>query len=176
MVSSRSEAKAADLSRYAPGTICPRGNIAERRTVDGNCMCNACVAHRRANHASCLREWINANPDKVRAIKIKSAIRHKEAKRAKNAAYKRQNVHKVRADTRWRQALLKSATPKWVDRREIEAIYAEAKRLEEAVGVSYHVDHIIPLRGKDVCGLHVPWNLQAIPAKDNYLKGSRWNA
>jgi hypothetical protein len=62
------------------------------------------------------------------------------------------------------------------DRAAIEAIYQEAKRLTRATGVPHDVDHIVPLHGRDVSGLHVSWNLQAIPRLDNKQKSNRHQA
>lgn len=62
---------------------------------------------------------------------------------------------------------------KWADRSKVRAFYAEAKRLTEATGVPHHVDHIIPLLGEFVCGLHVHTNLQVLPGPDNIRKGNR---
>lgn len=69
------------------------------------------------------------------------------------------------------------ATPSWLtikQKYEIGEFYYAAMKLEEETGTKYHVDHIIPLQGKNVCGLHVPWNLQVIPAKENLSKGNRF--
>lgn len=65
------------------------------------------------------------------------------------------------------------ATPKWVNRDAILAVYLEAKKRRIA-GEDVHVDHIVPLDGKTVSGLHVPWNLQIIPAAENVQKRNRW--
>lgn len=56
---------------------------------------------------------------------------------------------------------------------EISKIYDEAKEATRVTGIAHHVDHIIPLRGKLVSGLHVPWNLRVIPATENCAKGNR---
>lgn len=78
--------------------------------------------------------------------------------------------------SRTRKACQKSRTPSWLSKehkQQILTFYKEAKRLSSETGITYHVDHIVPLQGKLVCGLHVPWNLQIIPAKDNLTKSNK---
>jgi excisionase family DNA binding protein len=58
----------------------------------------------------------------------------------------------------------------WADASAVRAFYAEARRLTETTGVPHHVDHIIPLQGDYVSGLHVETNLQVLPATDNIRK------
>ena len=70
-------------------------------------------------------------------------------------------------DRSWYRAIW-HAQPEWVNRAAIRAIYARAKRQGKTV------DHIIPLRGEGVSGLHVPWNLQLLDATTNYSKGNKW--
>lgn len=67
-------------------------------------------------------------------------------------------------------------TPPWLTKehfKQMHEIYALAKIKEEFTGEKHHVDHIEPLRGKDRCGLHVPWNLQVLTAEENIKKGNR---
>lgn len=61
----------------------------------------------------------------------------------------------------------------WADPAAIAAIYAEARRLTVDTGVPHHVDHIIPLKGERVSGLHVESNLRVLPRRDNILKSNR---
>jgi len=172
----RAEAKALGLKRYFTGRQCQEGNVHPYRTSDGNCACPACMERRREQHKPYLAAWKEANSERWRDTQIKSA--HKTDVRQRRIGTRKEwkvaNRDKVAADCRWRQTLKAKATPWWADRKAIEAIYAEARRLERETGVKYHVDHIIPLRGKGICGLHVPWNLRAIPAHENYLKHSRY--
>jgi hypothetical protein len=65
-------------------------------------------------------------------------------------------------------------TPPWADLKAIEAVYRDALRLEESTGIRHHVDHVIPLQGRNVSGLHVAGNLRALPWKENISKGNRF--
>lgn len=67
------------------------------------------------------------------------------------------------------------ATPPWADMKAIRAVYDEAARLTEETGVLHEVDHWVPLQHPNVCGLHVDWNLRAIPKAVNMAKSNYWN-
>lgn len=77
----------------------------------------------------------------------------------------------VRADY-----LIKSylAAPFWVHRRDFDALRKECDELTEATGIQHRLDHKIPITHPNVCGLTVPWNLQAVPAAVNAAKSNKW--
>jgi 5-methylcytosine-specific restriction endonuclease McrA len=64
----------------------------------------------------------------------------------------------------------KRATPPWVKSSDFDAIYNEAKKISIETGINHEVDHIIPLKGEYVSGLHVPQNLQIITESENGKK------
>ncbi len=69
-----------------------------------------------------------------------------------------------------------NATPSWLtkgDLDNIKLIYIEAAERSQRDGIKYHVDHLVPLHGKTVSGLHVPWNLQILEATKNMSKGNK---
>ena len=89
--------------------------------------------------------------------------------------WKKNNLAKVAADDLKRRRSIKNATPSWLTRKDwdkMNYIYSLAKEQSSIVGEKYHVDHIIPIRGKNICGLHVPWNLQVLPSDLNLKKGN----
>lgn len=102
--------------------------------------------------------WRKRNPQRVNELAAK---------------WKANNKAKVLANVKARKAGQVQACPKWVTREqrsEMRAIYIRSAAISAETGIKHHVDHIVPLRGKTVCGLHVPWNLQVIPAKENMAK------
>lgn len=90
--------------------------------------------------------------------------------------YHKANPAKLNAINAKRRAAKLQATPRWLtseDFKQIEDFYRKAQNLKLVTNEKYHVDHIIPLQGENVCGLHVPWNLQVIPAKENLSKSNK---
>jgi 5-methylcytosine-specific restriction endonuclease McrA len=74
-----------------------------------------------------------------------------------------------------RRATKINATPSWFEKDKIALLYEKAKWLESLTGLQYHVDHIIPLQGDNVCGLHVWANLQILEASINIAKSNNVN-
>lgn len=77
------------------------------------------------------------------------------------------------ADSSARRAGLKTATPKWANRKLIKDVYKECINITTLTKIKHEVDHIVPLKGQNVCGLHVHWNLQIIKASQNRSKSNK---
>jgi len=73
-----------------------------------------------------------------------------------------------------RRATKLNATPAWADLVKIKKIYAACQQISEATGILHHVDHIVPLQGESVSGLHVEYNLHIIPATENLIKANKF--
>lgn len=91
-----------------------------------------------------------------------------EAERRHKAAAARAAL--VRFHAARRRVVKLQRTPPWADQQQILSVYRRAKRITDATGVQHHVDHIYPLQGKLVSGLHVHNNLQVLPWRENIMK------
>lgn len=88
----------------------------------------------------------------------------------------KENQARRTANENKRRASKLQATPKWLTNAhlgEILHIYEQAKELSWLSVGGLEVDHILPLQGKTVCGLHVPWNLQILPENLNRKKHNK---
>lgn len=142
----------------------------DKRRKDGlNCYCKGCVN-------ICSTKYREENTEKVKNKHIRYSEENPEKlKKAKNK-YKKNNIGKVNANTAKRRSQKLQATPPWLTKAqllEIQQYYIDAVKLTKETGIPHHVDHIIPLQGESVRGLHVPWNLQILTAKENISKGNR---
>jgi hypothetical protein len=110
------------------------------------------------------------NHEKKRAYAAIYRATNKAILRAKDKAYQKANPDKVAARSRKHIAARLNAMPPWADEKAIKAIYAEAARMTRETGIPHDVDHIYPLQGRTVCGLHVAANLQVITHSENCRK------
>jgi hypothetical protein len=123
-----------------------------------NSRCKEC-----STKISCLCQ--KKNPNKLKNNRS-WAEKNKEKIKAKNKKYRSANLGKHAANECKRRASKLNQTPKWADLKAIEQFYINCPK-------GYHVDHIIPLQGKNIRGLHTLDNLQYLPAIENIRKGNR---
>ena len=163
----RREAIDKGLSKYYTGKPCKYGHYDYRHTSGWNCC--TCKAERNSDekHRENTRKWQEANPDKVRDYKSKWRKNNSEKHRRYNSKWSKDNPGIRRAIEAKRRAAKIERTVPWADEYKIKAIYAQASDEQ------HHVDHIIPLQGEIVSGLHVHENLQILPADVNVQKGNR---
>lgn len=150
-------------------------------------------------------EWRARNRDRLRQVSREFRLRHQERSRAEAREYQRARYHaktkhseayraiaaaksrawyaansqkaKEYSAFRRRNALIqRGQAPKWANWFFISEIYDLARRRTKLLGIPHEVDHIIPLRGKTVCGLHVETNLRVVPKVVNRAKASHFIA
>lgn len=103
------------------------------------------------------KSWAKANPEKLYIIKKR---------------WRHNNPHAVSAFGSNYRARKSGAKPAWADESEIFRFYEAREAIEKETGETWHVDHIVPLQSKIVCGLHCEFNLQLLPALENQRKGN----
>ena len=164
----RSEALSLGLSHYNTGTACKHGHISARRVNDRVCM--ACDRVSK-------KEYAITNHEHLMGLKKVSYERNKKHSLAQKRSYRQANKGAVNALVAKRKVHIKQATPSWVDSEElwfIKEVYLLAALRTKMFGFSWHVDHIVPLQGKLVSGLHVPENMRVIPAIENIKKKNKF--
>ena len=178
----RDEARREHAPTYTKGKLCSKKHLPMRRyTSHGECViCHAETQQRlKAEDPQKYNEAKRRSAEKAecREQNRLASQRVRERNPDKNRLWKKANPDKVRAlravHGHRRRAFKLHATPKWVDWGAITAIYLECARITKETGIKHHVDHIVPLVNKGVCGLHVHWNLQIITAEENYAKNNK---
>lgn len=142
-------------SRYADGYVtwckaCKKSHARANPQINRNW-----VAKNQGNVLKTKQKYVEANIEKVRASKRKWSKANTKKELAKTVRYQLAKLHR---------------TPKWLtveDIKSIEVFYINCPK-------GYHVDHIVPLQGKNVSGLHVLSNLQYLPALVNQKKSNKY--
>jgi hypothetical protein len=177
---SRSDAMNVGSKLYFTGIPCKRGHLAPKTVQKGRCTeCRKIDRERWAKENAeklnlMRRDWHARNLESERARKLKYIKSlPAEVRSYHKKLWKSRNPSDAAAEWAWRRARKQQATPAWANKTEIRRIYREAQRISQETGIAHHVDHVIPLNGLDVCGLHVETNLQILSAEANIAKSNK---
>jgi hypothetical protein len=145
-----------DAERYASAAERQRELARQRRAAEPS------------RHRGYVKAYYARNAESIRS---KARAKHDPVKSGERSRrWRQRNPDKHCASVMAREADKLRATPQWADKEKILSFYADAQRLTAETGEKHHVDHIYPLRGKRVCGLHNQFNLQVLPARVNQKK------
>ena len=150
--------------------------------------CKSCESVHRKSRVGCTksqeytRSYYKANSEKIlsdprsRERSLKWAKDNREKHNEKNRKWSSLNKGYTASLSANKRAKKINATPDWLTGPQIAHIkrtYKLSALMKDITGVVYHVDHIVPLNGENVCGLHVPWNLQVLRADLNLSKSNK---
>ena len=198
-VISRRDAFDQGLTFYFTGKPCPKGHVDKRRVL--NYACCTCEAKKANAYYHANAEVVSqkykarylANKESYNAARKQWKLNNAEhvatymknwrtSNQASVATSKKAWVNANRGKKNYllskRHAAKLDRTPTWLTEEHewfMEEIYSLAALRTKMTGVDWHVDHIVPLQGITVSGLHVPWNLQVITATENMSKGNRYD-
>lgn len=132
------------------------------------------LANNRERKAASNAKWCAEHAEHLATVKSKWRKENRERITEMAAKWRAANLAKRRAQQMQRKAGQFARTPQWADKTAIEMICRAALVAQATFAQSVHVDHVIPMRGRLVSGLHVPHNLQLLFAKDNCVKQNRF--
>ena len=152
-------------------------------------LCGVDISHKRADARFCCRDHKRKMSDSKRdfaaeyqrnkytrrAQALKYYYEDVEASRKKQLQRQKQNLHIFAANQAKRRSAKLKRTPAWLSADDIwfiQELYDLAQLRTRILGFAWHVDHVIPLQGQLVSGLHTPSNLQVIPGRDNIAKNN----
>lgn len=155
-------------------------NKTKTKLISSGALCKECFGEKNK-----IRNETNKDKVRVRCKKYREENReaillwkrqynfdNREAINKKHRNYYNKNKDLFLFHCKKRKAIKLKAIPGWANLNEIKRIYELRETMTVKTGVEHHVDHIIPLQGKTVCGLHVEYNLRVIPAKENLRKNN----
>lgn len=156
------------LTHYFTGKPCKHGHITNRRVKDRICMGCDIAFQTKAR---------SENPEKTFLYRKDLYEKHKEKHLAQKQVYRQNNKGKINALVAARKKVVKQRTPAWLsdfDKLKIKCVYLIAAMLTRTNKEPWHVDHVIPLQGKNVSGLHVPNNMQVMRGVENSSKKNKF--